>query len=131
MKKMLTLSVLAISAFLFMNFNTVSDENSNADNNKYEVPEDIQTIIDKSCKGCHVSDSKNEKGRKKLSWDKMKEGYKTHEVIAKLMDIEEVMKESAMPPEKFLAKYPDKDITKEDNKKLQKWAKEMATKLSE
>ncbi|RLD82256.1 MAG: hypothetical protein DRJ10_05255 [Bacteroidetes bacterium] len=131
MKKMLTLSALALSAFLFMNFNTSSDRNLNTNSNKYEVPEDIQTIIDKSCKGCHVSDSKNEKGRKKLSWDKMKDGYKTHEVIAKLMDIDEVLKESAMPPEKFLAKYPDKNITKEDNKKLQKWAKEMATKLSE
>ena len=131
MKKMLTLSTLALGAFLFMNFNSASESNSNPNNDKYEVPEDIQLIIDNTCKGCHMSDSKNEKSRKKLSWDKMKDGYKTHEIIAKLMDIQEVLKESAMPPEKFLAKYPDKNIDPKDKEKLKKWANEMAVKLAE
>jgi len=131
MKKMLTLSALALSTLLFMNFNSVSESNTNPKNDKYEVPDDIQLIIDNHCKGCHVSDSKNVDGREKLSWDKMKDGYKTHEVVAKLIDIAETLKEKSMPPEKFLAKYPDKNISKENSKKLRKWAKKMAATLAE
>lgn len=130
MKQLFILSALAISAILFMNFNQKTETKATAENNKYEVPEDIQAIIDKSCKGCHVSDSRNEKGRKKLSWDKMENGYKKHQVIAKLMDIQEVLEKGEMPPEKFLAKYPDKNISKEDSKKMHKWAKNMAKKLA-
>ena len=130
MKQLLILSTLAISALLFMNFNQKAELKPIPQNNKYEVPEDIQVIIDKNCKGCHVSDSKNEKGRKKLSWDKMEKGYKKHQVIAKLMDIQEVLEKKEMPPEKFLAKYPEKNISKEDSKKMQAWAKEMAEKLA-
>ena len=131
MKKFLILSAFALGAFLLMNFNQVSVIESSPNGDKYEVPEDIQLIIDNSCKGCHVSKSKNEKARMKLSWDKMYGKYKTHKVIGKLMDIEETLKEGEMPPEKFLAKYPDKNISPEDSEKMQKWAREMATKLAE
>jgi len=130
MKQLFILSAVAISAFLFMNFNQKAENIVDTRNNKYEVPEDIQAIIDKTCKGCHVSDSKNEKGRKKLSWDKMEKGYKKHQVIAKLMDIQETLEEKEMPPEKFLAKYPEKNISKEDSKKLRLWAKGMAEELA-
>ncbi len=130
MKKMLILSAISIGAFLLMNFNSVSKSNLNPKGDKYEVPEEVQTIIDTHCKGCHVSDSKNEKGREELSWDKMGNGYKTHETVAKLQGIAESLKEKKMPPEKFLAKYPDKNISKENSKKLRKWAKKMASTLS-
>ena len=130
MKQLFILSAVVISALLFMNFNQKTEIKPIPQNNKYEVPEDIQAIIDNNCKGCHVSDSKNEKGRKKLSWDKMEKGYKKHQIIAKLMDIQEVLEKGEMPPEKFLAKYPDKNISKEDSEKMHLWAKEMAEKMA-
>ncbi|MEN8122980.1 MAG: heme-binding domain-containing protein [Bacteroidota bacterium] len=131
MKKILILNVLVFGALFFMNFNNVPESKMNPQNDKYEVPEDIQAIIDKSCKGCHVTDSKNMKGKAKLNWDKMKNVYKTPKVIGKLMDIEETVKENKMPPKKFLSKYPDKNLSTKNKEKLQKWAKDMATKLAE
>ena len=131
MKNFLILSAFALGAFLFMNFNQVSTVELIPNGDKYEVPADIQLIIDKSCKGCHVSDSKDMKAKVKLNWDKMYGKYKAHKVVGKLMNIEETLKKGEMPPKKFLTKYPDKNISAEDSEKLQKWAREMATKLAE
>ncbi len=131
MKKSIILSAFALVALLFMNFNQVSETELNPQDDKYKVPEDIQQIIDKSCKGCHVSDSKDMKAKTKLNWEKMYGKYKTHKVVGKLMKIEEELKKGDMPPKKFVAKYPDRNISPEDSKKLQAWVKEMAAKLSE
>ncbi len=131
MKKLILFSILAFGGFIFMNFSRSSENTPNPNNDKYEVPENVQAIIDKSCKGCHVSDSKNEKGRKKLSWDLMENGYKTYKIVAKLGEIEETLQNKEMPPEKFLAKYPEKNLTDEEREIMLNWAKEMAKKLSE
>jgi hypothetical protein len=131
MKKLLLFSIVTFGSLLFMNFNRVQSNDFKPVNNKYEVPENIQAIIDKSCFGCHNSDSKNEKGKKKLSWDLMKNGYKTHKIIAKLGEIEEVLQKDEMPPEKFLAKYPDKKLSDKDRQSMIDWARETAKKMSE
>ncbi len=131
MKKLLLFSIVTFGGLLFMNFNRIQSNEPNPVNDKYEVPENVQAIIDKSCFGCHNSDSKNEKGKKKLNWDLMKNGYKTHKIIAKLGEIEETLQKNEMPPEKFLAKYPDKKLSEEDREIMIEWARETAKKLSE
>ncbi len=131
MKKLLLFSIVTFGGLLFMNFNSVQTKEFNPVNDKYEVPENVQAIIDKSCFGCHNSDSKNEKGKKKLSWDLMLKGYKTHKIIAKLSEIEEVLQKNEMPPEKFLAKYPDKKLSDKDREIMIEWARETAKKMSE
>ncbi|MCF6242112.1 MAG: heme-binding domain-containing protein [Bacteroidales bacterium] len=131
MKKLVLFSIIAFGGLVFMNFSRVENQTINPQNNKYEVPENVQAIIDRSCFGCHNSDSKNEKGKKKLSWDLMKKGYKTHKIIAKLGEIEEVLQKNEMPPEKFLAKYPDKKLSDDERNIMIKWAQEMTKKMSE
>jgi hypothetical protein len=131
MKKLLFFSIITFGGLLFMNFNSVQTKEFNPVNDKYEVPENVQAIIDKSCFGCHHSDSKNEKGKKKLSWDLMKNGYKTHKIIAKLGEIEESLQKNEMPPEKFLAKYPDKKLSDADRDIMISWARETAKTMSE
>lgn len=131
MKKLVLFSLIAFGGLVFMNFNRVEDQSINPESTKYEVPENVQAIIDKSCFGCHNSDSKNEKGKKKLSWDLMKDGYKTYKVIAKLGEIEEILQKNEMPPEKFLAKYPDKKLSDEQREIMIQWAQDMAKKMSE
>lgn len=132
MKKLLLLfSIATFSGLIFMNFNSVEPKISNPENNKYEVPENVQAIIDKSCYACHNTDSKNEKGKKKLNWDFMKDGYKKYKVIAKLSEIEEILQKNEMPPEKFLAKYPDKKLSDKDRETMIEWARTTAKKMSE
>ena len=88
---------------------------------KLTVPDDIQSIIDHSCIGCHNVDAKNEKSKKKLMFDKLAHLSKA-KIVAKLSDISDVVAKGDMPPEKFLAKYPDKGLTDEQAKALKEWA---------
>ncbi len=131
MKKLVLFSIIVFGGLIFMNFSKIEYQTINPVNDKYEVPENVQAIIDRSCFGCHNSDSKNEKGKKKLSWDLMKNGYKTHKIIAKLGEIEETLQKNEMPPEKFLAKYPDKKLSDKEREIMIKWAQDMAKKMAE
>lgn len=120
-----------IAALFFMNFSQpkeLSDENS-SDKQTIEIPENVQEILDNSCFGCHNSESKNDKGKKKLKFDKFND-YKTHKAIGKLLDISEVLAENEMPPEKILKKYPNMTLTEEQKEVLSSWAKETAKSLS-
>lgn len=96
-----------------------------------EIPGNIQTILDKSCVMCHNSESKNTKGKLKLNFDSFTNGdYSTGKMIGKLRGITKVMNESTMPPEKFLAKYPEKALTADQSKTLVDWATEQGKLLA-
>ena len=83
--------------------------------------EDVKEIIDNKCYGCHYSDSKNKKGRKKLSFDTLGE-LSTYKQIGKYEDIIETVIESEMPPKKYIAKHSDKALTSNEKKILIAWA---------
>jgi len=95
---------------------------------KFLIPEGITTIMDKSCFGCHNNESSNDKAKEKLLIDKMTELSKA-KLVAKLDGIAEAVGKNEMPPEKFLAKYPDKALTKEEAKQLLDWAKAASEEL--
>ena len=126
MKKIaLSLTVLAVG-FVSMSFieNTdsttkVADKVTIYSNNV--VPEGAKEIIDNKCYGCHNSESKNKKGKKKLSFDTLDQ-LSTYKQIGKYEDIQESLSESEMPPKKFLAKYPHKALTSDEKKVLVAWA---------
>jgi hypothetical protein len=92
------------------------------------IPEGINTILDKSCFGCHNSESSNDKAKEKLLLDKLPDLSKA-KLVAKLDEIAEIVGKNEMPPEKFLAKYPDKALTKEESKQLKEWAEASAGEL--
>lgn len=131
MKKLNSILFPFISlAFLFLMSFTFPEGEGNipANGDKFEIPDDIQTIFDKSCFGCHNTDTKNEKGKKKLMIDKLTNLSKA-KLVGKLDGIAETVKENEMPPEKFLEKYPDNKLTEEEAKKLIDWANNTAEDL--
>ncbi len=123
MKKIILLSALLFAAATFMSISATEDilNNTIPGNEKYIVPEDVQTIIDNKCFDCHNSDSKNMKGKMKLKFDKMAD-LKTHKLIGKLDNIAESVTEGEMPPKKTIKKYPDMKLTPEEAKTLADWA---------
>ncbi len=127
MKKLILFSVMAAFITLTMSFTDGNKEEKVATNSQavYEVPADVQDIIDNSCYGCHNSDTKNNTCKLKHDYDKMPE-MKTGKLVGKLVKIHDAVKEDDMPPKKFLNNYPDRALTDEQKTKLTTWAKDLA-----
>lgn len=106
----------------------VSNNSAPADET-FKIPENVQGVIDKSCYGCHNSESQNEKGKKKLQFDELST-LPTYKLTAKLADIAEIINEGEMPPEKFLSKKPEAAPTAVEKKILVDWATNTAEKLA-
>jgi len=129
-KQFIALITVVAVGFFFMNFTIQTEENSSlGKKTNFEIPENIQGIIDNSCYGCHHTDSKNEKGKKKLDFDKLAD-LKTYKLVGKLADISETVVEGDMPPEKAVKKYPELKLSDEDKATLGDWAKSTAEELS-
>lgn len=126
----ITSAILLGFGLVFMNF-TTKDENKSAPAAKgsFEIPDDVQGIINNSCYDCHYSDSENEKGKKKLQFDKLA-SLKTYKLVGKLADISDVINEGDMPPKKAVKKYPELKLSDEDKATLGNWAKNTAEELS-
>jgi hypothetical protein len=124
MKKLIfSLAVSGILLLLFQSFIFNPAASS-------EPATDAKEIIETSCYTCHSNEASNEKAIDALNFDQW-DGYKKTKQISKLESICEVVKEGKMPPEKHLAKNPDKALSDEQKKILCNWADETTTKLME
>ena len=92
------------------------------------IPENVQAIIQKSCFGCHNSDSKNEDAKEDLDFKKFEELSKIGKISA-YKHIAETVEEAKMPPKRFLENYPDRKLSDDEKKVLIEWAKNEAAKL--
>ena len=92
----------------------------------FEYPENVMAIVDSKCMGCHNPDSKNDKAKEELIWAELPTMKKVF-LGKKLYAIQEVLDADEMPPEKFLAKYPDKKLTPEESAIIYKWTEEVLT----
>ena len=135
MKQIITIIapiILLVFSFVFL-IGSESPEIKLIDTNNVSsitIPANIQTVLDKSCIGCHNTQSKNKKGRMKLDFDKFtNEGYSKGKLIGKLNGIIKSMKKGDMPPDKYLKKFPDNAISDADSKILSQWASDEANKL--
>ena len=95
-----------------------------------EMPENVKSIVDNKCYGCHSAEGKSDKAKKALMWDDLSTLSKVKQ-ISKLDDISEVVGEGEMPPAKFLENFPDKKLTEEESKVLIEWANNSANKILE
>lgn len=133
MKKMTILFFVLSAGFIFLNF-TIDKANDNQIPEPLmpgvEMSENVKTIIDNSCYGCHNADSKNEKGKKKLDFDKIGSDYNAIKSAGKLKDIAKVVSDGDMPPEKYLEHYPEKALNDEQKKSLGDWATQQAATVS-
>ena len=117
---------IAIVVFSFVLFSYTTEEkvtsNITSEIDSIVIPDDVMAIIDNKCYGCHNSESKSHKSKGKLNFDKFKDGYSKSKTISKLGKIAKDIHKKEMPPEKFLAKYPDKTLTAEESKLIIDWA---------
>ncbi len=84
------------------------------------APDKVFDILESSCFDCHMSTSKNEKARKKMSFDKFSK-LSPMNLTAILNDLNKATKEGKMPPEKYLDKYPEKKLTQAEIEAIAKW----------
>lgn len=94
----------------------------------FEIPEDVNTILQNKCFDCHNVGADGEKAKKKLLIDNLATLSKA-KLIGKLDAISEVSLEKEMPPEKFLAKYPEYTLTDDEAKRLSEWATAVSDEL--
>ena len=131
MKKTLIFILAVAALFLILTaFQTASHTAAGVavSGDEFAVPEDVSAIFDKSCFGCHNVESQAEKAQKKLLIDQLGDLSKA-KLVGKLGEIGEVVQKNEMPPEKFLAKYPDKALTEEEAKRLVEWTESAANDL--
>jgi hypothetical protein len=93
-----------------------------------KLPDNVKAIIDRSCFGCHNSDSKNEDAKEKLDFKKL-DDLSVMKQISAYKHIGEVIEENEMPPKKFLDKRPEKKLSEDEKKVLMVWAKDEANAL--
>ena len=118
---------IVLVVFMFVSFAS-SATNNPAEAKPVKMPDDVKAIIDKSCFGCHNSESQNEKGKEKLNLSTF-DTLTKNKMIASFKDIAEVVEEDEMPPAKFLEKNPDKKLTDAEKKILMNWANKEAKAL--
>lgn len=131
MKKYLLLSSIIIVGFVFFGFiqDTAEKNQQTVQDETFQIPADVQKVLDNSCVGCHNSEAKNMKAKQKLKFEDLA-SMKTYKLSGKLGDIAKELEEDKMPPSKFLENYPDKKLSAEDKALLINWAKETSAKLA-
>ena len=121
--KLLLVPASLIIAFLFFNFQPVSHSTTvnNSEKTDLKITEDVQKILDNSCYGCHNTNAKGDKAKKKLAFDTL-DTLKLSKLVGILGDISEEVDEDKMPPAKFLEFKPEAKLTQEQKEVLIKWA---------
>lgn len=121
--KLMLVPASLIIAFLFFSFKPVTNSTSEVGPEKTDlkITADVQKILDNSCFGCHNTNSKGDKAKKKLAFDTL-DTLKLSKIVGKLADISEEVDEGKMPPEKFLEFKPEAKLTSAQKETLIKWA---------
>ncbi len=126
----IVLFTLAIIIFSFSENNIKSYQNSSSID-LADIPENVKSILDSKCMGCHSNESKPGKSKSKLNFDNIIDGsYSLGKLDSKFGKLTKTLGESKMPPKKFLEKYPNKELTPKESKILMDWATEQKLKLS-
>lgn len=124
----IAVTVLSLSVLSFTSADNETYPSYSYSNVSFEIPNDVQVIIDNSCYACHNNESRSEKSKNKLNFDLLP-NMKISKQVAKLMKISKVVKKGKMPVKEFIEKYPEKALSKDDSKRLSSWANELAGKL--
>jgi len=131
MKKFILLGSFLIAGFVFFGFVQDNAEKSQQapQDETFQIPANVQKVLDNSCTGCHSNESNNTKAKLKLKFDELS-SLKTFKLSGKLSDIAKEIEEDKMPPSKAIEKYPDMKLSAEDKALLVNWAKETSAKLA-
>ena len=93
-----------------------------------QMPEEVSTVLESKCYGCHTTGAKSEDALKAVNFTEW-ENYRTSKQVAVLGDISNVVEKGKMPPEKYLKNNPEKELTEVQKKLILDWTKEASDKL--
>lgn len=93
-----------------------------------DFPEEISLILKTSCYNCHYTGAQAEKALKAVDFAQY-DTYRVTKKIAVLDDICKMVEEEKMPPEKYLERNPDHQISEANKKLLCDWTRKEADKL--
>ncbi len=129
MKKVFVIIIAAVAGISLVGFRSqvVQPEKTNAEA-AVEIPENVNSVIQNSCFGCHNSESRNEDAKGKLQFDKL-DSLPSFKLIGKLDDMKKEISEGEMPPTKFLERFPDHALSSDDKTILLDWVNETSGKL--
>lgn len=123
MKKTAILMTALFVGLIFLNFTYIKiNMDTPPEDYSLNMSEEVKSVIDQSCYGCHNSESKNLKAKNKLNFDRIGKEYSAIKSAGKLKEIAEVIQENDMPPSKFLKNYPEKALTEAQKTLLSDWA---------
>ena len=122
MKKRIALIVIAGGLFILFQANSPRYELLS------QMPEEVSTILESSCYGCHTTGAKSEDALKAVNFSEW-ENYRVSKQVAVLGDICSVIEKDKMPPEKYLKNNPDKELSDAQKKLICDWTKEVSDKL--
>lgn len=123
MKKLSILLAALFFGGLLLNFTFIQSEaNIIYGDDALNMSEDVKGVIDNSCYGCHNTETKNEKGLKKLNFDSFGSEYSNIKSAGKLKEIANVVNDNDMPPAKYLDHYPEKALSEKQKSLISEWA---------
>lgn len=120
--------ILAVGVVIGLIYTSAGMRPQPAQQNEYEFPADVQSVIDKSCYGCHSINGKSDDAKNALRWDNMHE-YDKKKMLSVMDEIIEVIEKQEMPPKKFLANKPEAKPSEQEYAILKAWAEAEADKL--
>jgi len=93
-----------------------------------DFPENIISILERSCFDCHSNSSKNFMSKGKLNFSKW-DDYEKKKKISKLNKICEDVQDGSMPKKKYKKKHPESILSEEDINLICKWVEDESNKL--
>jgi uncharacterized membrane protein len=146
MKKKIVIGVLAILIaiqFIPMSKNQANNLSPNAIENKYNTPENVQSILKKACYDCHSNNTTYQwyasiqpvgfwinkhvkNGKKKLNFSEFLT-YPNKKAIHKIKVIKEVIDEDEMPLTSYKLIHKDAKLTSIEKKLLIDWLESIFT----
>jgi len=122
MKKRIALIVIAGGMFILFQSNWPDPELIS------QMPEEVSTLLESRCYGCHTTGAKSEDALKAVNFSEW-ENYRESKKVAVLGDICNMVEKGKMPPEKYLKNNPDKKLSDAHKKLICDWTKEASDKL--
>ena len=133
MKYLSNLFVIVVVSFSLLGFyyeeqDAILHQPTQKEGVQIDIPENVQSVLDKSCLPCHGADG-SKKAKMKWNYGKMPD-YSKSKLISKLIKVSEKVDEGKMPPPKNLKKHPDRELSDDDKKILMDWADNTASGLA-
>jgi hypothetical protein len=88
-----------------------------------DFPEEVDKLLKNSCWGCHNTESNSDDAKSVLDLNLWNE-YGLAKKIGLLNDIDDVLQEGMMPPQRFVRRYPERALSEDQVKLIRDWTQQ-------